>query len=432
MKKILLAILMLTSTITAWADPNTPCIQVRNAADTAYVTRCNPVPASRAMITFNPSTFLPETAILGTNLSFSSGVLNATFTQTKSDWNATSGDAEILHKPTLSVVAGTGAYSDLIGLPTLFSGAYADLTGKPTLFSGAYADLTGKPTLFDGQYASLTGKPTLFDGQYSSLTGVPSTFATTWSLIGSKPTTLSGYGITDAYPLTGNPSGFLTSINSAMINSALGYTPYNSSNPSGYVTQSGARASISLTTTGSGAATYNSTTGVLNVPTPSATGTVTSITAGTGLSGGTITSTGTISLPNTGTAGTYSSVTTDAQGRVTAGTTRTFNNNVSRTLNSNYTVSSTRDSSLNYSITASWTASALLGGSGTAFLEYSTDSGTTWITVNQVGKSLNLLTFTGSDDMNLIGDVPANALVRIRTTSTNMTIAYTRGQEILQ
>lgn len=53
-------------------------------------------------------------------------------------------------------------------------------------------------------------------------------------------------------------------------------------------------------------------------------GTVTSITAGTGLSGGTITGTGTISLPNTGTPGTYGSatqvpvLTTDAQGRITA------------------------------------------------------------------------------------------------------------------
>lgn len=33
----------------------------------------------------------------------------------------------------------------------------------------------------------------------------------TFAQIGSKPTTLSGYGITDAYPLSGNPSGFLTS-----------------------------------------------------------------------------------------------------------------------------------------------------------------------------------------------------------------------------
>lgn len=47
-------------------------------------------------------------------------------------------------------------------------------------------------------------------------------------------------------------------------------------------------------------------------------GTVTSITAGTGLSGGTITTTGTISLPNVVTAGTGGIVTVDAQGRVTS------------------------------------------------------------------------------------------------------------------
>jgi hypothetical protein len=52
------------------------------------------------------------------------------------------------------------------------------------------------------------------------------------------------------------------------------------------------------------------------------TGTVTSVTAGAGLSGGTIVGSGTISMPNVGTAATYGSassvpvVTTDAQGRV--------------------------------------------------------------------------------------------------------------------
>lgn len=145
-------------------------------------------------------------------------------------------------------------------------------------------------------------------------------------LIANKPTTLSGYGITDAYPLSGNPAGFLTSINSSAVTTALGYTPYNATNPASYITQAGARGAINLTTTGSsGAATYNSTTGTLNVPNYApGSGTVTSVTAGTGLSGGTFTTSGTISMPNVGTAGTYNLVTTDAQGRVTSGTNSAF------------------------------------------------------------------------------------------------------------
>ena len=40
----------------------------------------------------------------------------------------------------------------------------------------------------------------------------PIGYVPTFASITSKPTTLSGYGITDAYPLSGNPSGFLTSV----------------------------------------------------------------------------------------------------------------------------------------------------------------------------------------------------------------------------
>lgn len=68
---------------------------------------------------------------------------------------------------------------------------------------------------------------------------------------------------------------------------------------------------------------YGRVTSAANIPITD-TGTVTSITAGTGLLGGTITSSGTISMPNVGSAGTYGSgtnvpvITTDAQGRVTS------------------------------------------------------------------------------------------------------------------
>ena len=47
----------------------------------------------------------------------------------------------------------------------------------------------------------------------------------------SQITTALGY---TPYNIT-NPNGYITGISSAMVNSALGYTPYNVSNPSGYI-----------------------------------------------------------------------------------------------------------------------------------------------------------------------------------------------------
>lgn len=73
---------------------------------------------------------------------------------------------------------------------------------------------------------------------------------------------------------------------------------------------------------------------------PSSGGTVTSIVAGAGLSGGTITTTGTISMPNTGTPGTYGDashfpiITTDNQGRVSTVTTQTMTTGGSGTVTS--------------------------------------------------------------------------------------------------
>lgn len=65
-------------------------------------------------------------------------------------------------------------------------------------------------------YYPLSGNPSNF------LTSVP---AQSFASLTGKPTTLSGYGITDAYPLSGNPSNFLTSITSGNVTTALGFTP---------------------------------------------------------------------------------------------------------------------------------------------------------------------------------------------------------------
>ncbi len=67
--------------------------------------------------------------------------------QVNADWNATSGAAQILHKPTLF----SGNYNDLTNKPTLFSGNYNDLSNRPNLAtvatSGNYNDLTNKPAI---------------------------------------------------------------------------------------------------------------------------------------------------------------------------------------------------------------------------------------------------------------------------------------------
>jgi len=80
-------------------------------------------------------------------------------TQVNSDWNATSGLAQISNKPTLHAVATSGQYSDLSGLPSIpaaqiqsdwntsNTSSVSFIQNKPTLFSGVYNDLSGKPTI---------------------------------------------------------------------------------------------------------------------------------------------------------------------------------------------------------------------------------------------------------------------------------------------
>lgn len=81
--------------------------------------------------------------------------------QVNSDWNAVSGVAQILNKPTLSAVATSGAYSDLSGTPNLAtvatSGDYDDLLNKPTIpaaqvnsdwnAASGVAQILNKPTI---------------------------------------------------------------------------------------------------------------------------------------------------------------------------------------------------------------------------------------------------------------------------------------------
>lgn len=90
--------------------------------------------------------------------------------QVNSDWNATSGVAEILHKPTLATVATSGSYNDLSNKPSIpaeqvnsdwnATSGKAQILNKPTLAtvatSGSYNDLSNKPTIPTVNNATLT------------------------------------------------------------------------------------------------------------------------------------------------------------------------------------------------------------------------------------------------------------------------------------
>lgn len=82
--------------------------------------------------------------------------------------------------------------------------------------------------------------------------------ATSWqALTSGNVTTALGF---TPYNAT-NPSGYISGISSSDVTTALGFTPYNATNPSGYVTAAGARGAISVT----GAGSYDSATGVINI-----------------------------------------------------------------------------------------------------------------------------------------------------------------------
>jgi hypothetical protein len=104
-------------------------------------------------------------------------------TQVNSDWNATSGVAEILNKPTLATVATSGDYNDLSNLPTIPA---AQVNSDWNAISGV-AEILNKPTIpaaqVNSDWNSVSGvseilnKPTLATvattGDYNDLINTP-------------------------------------------------------------------------------------------------------------------------------------------------------------------------------------------------------------------------------------------------------------------
>jgi hypothetical protein len=185
------------------------------------------------------------------------------------------------------VLSGTGIWSGSSQLPSgVVSGSSQVLAGT-TIHSGAFFNgisvvsgsaqisfngITDKPTLVSGSsqitYGSLSGIPSgIVSGSsqisFGSITGVPGglvsgssqidlTATTNYStgiktrlnaegvVSGSAQISLTSTQVTNGLGYTPynstNPSGYITGINSSAVTTALGYTPYNSTNPSGYIT----------------------------------------------------------------------------------------------------------------------------------------------------------------------------------------------------
>jgi len=313
--------------------------------------------------------------------------------QVNSDWNSGSGVSQILNKPTI---------------PTN--------TNQLTNGSGFITQTQG-----DGRYIKMTDT---FPGMIMTTTQANSTGAALQSDINTKAPmsrTLTINGTTQ--DLTGNRTWSLTT----------------SSVPEGsnqYYTDTRARASVSLTTTGtSGTATYNNSTGVLNIPNySSSTGTVTSVgitSTDFSISGSPVTTSGNITanLNTTGvSAGTYDRVTVDTKGRVTAGTSQAVPTAIAsggRNFNQAYQISTTQWSRISISAAAQVQIVILGNATGTVTLEISPNGSTGWVYIGQLTNASSLIGISTTNGSQLVAEVPPGYYWRATTNSSTSGLGNT-------
>lgn len=310
--------------------------------------------------------------------------------QVQTDWNATVGLGVLLNKPliptnTNQLVNGAGFITGITGSQVTSALGYTPYNStNPNGYISSFTEVDPTVPSYSKSLSSFNVIRTSTDLLYYPLSSNPSGYITSvpaqsFSSLTGKPTTLSGYGITDAYPLTGNPSGFISS-----------YTEtdplFNTKFAGKTTTDLAEGANLYFTTNRARAA----------------------FTAGIGID---ITS-GVISIPLS-----Y--------------------NYVTRPVNSTtYTISATKNASVYYSIKIQCTASIGSNSAGTVALQYSTNGGSTWIDVGEVTNSntvtlaiaLNSVTVQTSV---IAAQIPANALVRMNSTITGTTaITFVRGQEV--
>jgi hypothetical protein len=236
-------------------------------------------------------------------------------------YNSSTGVISYTTPTTSGITEGTNLYfTDARARGAVSAGTgltYNSSTGVITNSITQYTDALARAAI------SVTGA-----GSYNSTTGVITVTGGVTSVAGrTGAVTLTNADVGLGSVEDKSSATIRGEITSSNVTTALGFTPYNATNPSSYITSAGARSAISAT----GSLSYNSTTGVLSYTAPTAVSAFTNdsgyLTANQSISvSGDATGSGataiTLTLANSGvTAGTYTKTTVDAKGRVTSGTT---------------------------------------------------------------------------------------------------------------
>lgn len=143
------------------------------------------------------------------------------------DWN------DLNNVPVFADVAFSGSYTDLIDTPLLsdvaFSGEYDDLVNKPALatvaITGSYLNLTNRPTI-PTDISQLTDNTGVLSISLTELADAPPSYT------GSAGKFLKVNELENGIQFSDSGA-----ISFSDVVAALGYTPYDDSNPDGFISQ---------------------------------------------------------------------------------------------------------------------------------------------------------------------------------------------------
>ena len=273
--------------------------------------------------------------------SFSSGNKDTSTTVANTDyvWDATTEKYQKLPSTAFSDTTYTDGTAGYVEKAVKDGSGNTITTTYAPLASPALTGTPTAPTATSGDNSTQIATTAFVTSAISGITGAM-VFKGTVGTGGTAGATLptSGVKVGDTYKVASAGTyasqsakvGDDTDVTSVSAGAGLNTTSDDSSSDGGTITSTG---TLYLTKSGVTAGTYQGltvdkygrVTSASNMGYTTNTGTVTKVTAGTGLTGGDITTTGTIALDTSGvTAGTYNSVTVDTYGRVTAGSSLTI------------------------------------------------------------------------------------------------------------